>query len=347
MTGATSSTMRAAQFIEVGKPLRLAEVQKPGADPGVLVFKVKACGICASDLHAVEVPGLLQNGNVLGHEYVGEVVEVGAGVEGWHVGERLVALPAKPCGRCAACQAGSTADCSQIIMQGFDLRMPGAYAEYSTCMAALATKVPRELSDSDAAVIEPLAVGLGAWKAANVAAGASVLIIGAGVIGLAIAKWARFFGAGEVGISELVPARIARARELGIDVVIDAGEWLDPVAAYAAQTQRKPSVIFECVGRPMIAQLIEMAPPNAHLVLTGTGMQAENFTVVSAALKRLRMTFPLAYEAADFPFVQRMLAARRISADGLVTGTVSLADASAMFEVLGKPNDHCKVLITP
>jgi (R,R)-butanediol dehydrogenase / meso-butanediol dehydrogenase / diacetyl reductase len=339
--------MKAAQFIEVGQPLRLAEVPKPSADAGGLVFKVKACGICASDLHAVEVPGLLQHGNVLGHEYVGEVVEVGAGVEGWSLGDRLVALPAKPCGRCSACQAGRGADCSQIVMQGFDLRMPGAYAEYATCMAGLATKVPLELSDDSAAMIEPMAVGLGAWKAANVASGASVLIIGAGVIGLAIAKWASFFGAGDVGISELVPARIARARQLGVGVVIDGGHFSDPVAAYAAQTGRKPSVIFECVGRPMIAQLIEMAPPNAHLVLTGTGMQAENFTVVSAALKRLRMTFPLAYEPADFTFVNRMLASRRISVEGLVTATVGLGEAAAMFQALGQPNDHCKVLIAP
>ena len=142
-------------------------------------------------------------------------------------------------------------------------------------MAALATKISADLSDTEAAVIEPMAVGLGAWKAANVAAGASVLIVGAGIIGLAIAKWARFFGAGDVGISELVPARIARARELGIEVVIDAAQAADPVAAYAAHTGRKPSVIFECVGRPMIAQLIAMAPPNAHLVLTGTGCSRE------------------------------------------------------------------------
>ena len=339
--------MKAAQFLEVGKPLQINEVEKPGADAGGLVFKVKACGICASDLHAVEVPGLLQPGNVLGHEYSGEVVEVGPGVEGWNVGDRLVALPARPCGTCIACQAGRSSECSQIIMQGFNPLMPGAYAEYATCVAALATKIPDGLSDNDAAMVEPMAVGLGAWKAANVAAGASVLIVGAGIIGLAVAKWARFFGAGDVGVSEMVPARVARARKVGVGVVIDAARYADPVAEYEVQTGRKPSVIFECVGRPMIAQLIDMAPPNTHLVMVGTGMQPENFTVVSAALKRLRMTFPLAYEANDFAFVQRMLAAGRMTVDDLVTLTVGLDELPAMFAKLGKPNDHCKVLITP
>jgi (R,R)-butanediol dehydrogenase/meso-butanediol dehydrogenase/diacetyl reductase len=339
--------MKALQFVEVGKPLQVAEVPKPSAGPGGLVFKVKACGVCASDLHAVEVPGLLQSGNVLGHEYSGEVVEVGPGVQGWQVGDRLVARPARPCGTCAACQAGRHAECSQIIMQGFDPKMPGAYAEYSTCMAGLAMKILDVLSDNDAATIEPMAVGLNAWKTANVPNGASVMIVGAGIIGLVIAKWAKFFGAGDIGVSEMVPTRIARARKMGVDVVIDAAQCADPVADFERQTGRKPSVIFECVGRPMISKLIQMAPPNAHLVLVGTGMQLESFTVVSAAMKHLRMTFPIAYVPGDFFFVQRMLEAGRVTVDGLVTATVSLDEAPAMFEKLGKPNDHCKVLITP
>jgi (R,R)-butanediol dehydrogenase / meso-butanediol dehydrogenase / diacetyl reductase len=347
MVFARGIPMKAAQFLTVGQPLRLVEVPIPKAEPGGLVFKVNACGICASDLHAAEVPGLLQPGNVLGHEYVGEVVEVGPGVDGWQVGERLVALPAKPCGRCDMCQAGRPTECRQVIMQGFDLQMPGAYAEYATCMAGLATKIPHDLRDRDAALIEPLAVGLGAWKAANVPPGTSVLIVGAGIIGLAIAKWAEFFGAGDIALSELVPARIERAGRLRSGFVIDAMEFADPIVAYEQTTGRKPSVLFECVGRPMIAQLIAMAPPNAHLVLAGTGMQPENFTVVSAALKRLRMTFPLAYEPADFAFVERMLAAGRVTVEGLVTATVTLEETPAMFEILGKPNDHCKVLITP
>jgi (R,R)-butanediol dehydrogenase/meso-butanediol dehydrogenase/diacetyl reductase len=232
-------------------------------------------------------------------------------------------------------------------MQGFDPRMPGAYAEYSTCMAGLAMKISDSLSDQDAATIEPLAVGLSAWKSANVPYGVSVLIIGAGIIGLAMAKWAKFFGAGDIGISEIVPTRIARAENLGAGVVIDAAKFADPVAEFERLTADKPSVIFECVGRPIIAKLIEIAPPNSHLVLVGVGMQPENFTVVSAALKRLRMSFPLAYVATDFPFVQRMLEAGRITVNGLVTATISLDEAPAMFQHLRKPNDHCKVLITP
>ncbi len=339
--------MKALQFIELGKPLQIAEIEKPVASPGGLVFKVLACGICGSDLHAIEVPGLLQPGNVLGHEYSGEVVEVGPGVTGWSVGDRLTAVPARPCGTCPECSAGQYAQCSQIIPQGFDPRMPGAYAEYSTCMAGLAVKIPDSISDHDAATIEPLAVGLNAWRTAQVEGGASVLIIGAGVIGLAVAKWARFFGVGDLAISELVPARRERAQATGVDFVIDAAQHEDPVKEFERRTGRKPSVLFECVGRPMIARLIAIAPSYAHLVMVGTGMQPETFTVLSAALKRLRISFPFAYVAADFHFVQRMLTSGRIDVHGLITQTVSLEEASAMFETLRKPNDFGKVLILP
>lgn len=339
--------MKALKYEGVGNRLSIAELPTPTAEPGGLVFRVKACGICASDLHAAEV-GLVPPGTVFGHEYVGEVAEVGAGVSGWNVGDRLTALPGKPCGECEQCKSGKPMMCGAGIPQGFDPRMDGAYADYSTCMAQLAMKLPDTLSDTDAVVIEPLVVGLNAWKMAAPPAGASVLILGAGIIGTAVAKWARFFGAAQIGISELVPARIDRAKHARIaDLVIDGKLYENPVAEFARQTGSAPTYIFECVGRPLIARMIEIAAPSTTLVMVGTGMQPDSFTVLSAAMKRLSMLFPIAYEPADFPFVMQMLARGRINADGLVTGAVNLNDAPAMFEALGKPNDHCKVLITP
>ncbi|MCX7170290.1 MAG: alcohol dehydrogenase catalytic domain-containing protein [Proteobacteria bacterium] len=338
--------MKAAVFQKIGQPLKIAEIAKPSAQPGELVFAVKASGICASDLHAAEV-GMIAPGTVIGHEFAGEVVEVGAGVTGWQVGDRLTALPVKPCGICEKCQAKRFLECGSLILQGFDSRLPGAYAEYATCLAALALKLPASLDVKDAALIEPLAVGLGAWKAAAVPTGASVLIIGAGIIGLAVAKWARFFGATVVGVSEMQPARIERARQMGVDLVIDASRCPNPVIEFEKQAGHSPAVIFECVGKPIIDKLIEMAPINAQLVLVGAGMQADQFTVFSATLKRLRMTFAFGYEPGDFPYVVKMLETGRITTRQLVTRCVGLDEVPVMFESLKKPNDHCKVLITP
>lgn len=340
--------MKAVLFKEIGKGLKVEEVPMPKAGPGELVFKVEVCGICGSDLHAVETPGFLQAGQIPGHEYAGTVVEVGPGVgPEWQAGDRMIAIPAKPCGTCTACQAGNYVNCSSLILQGYDPRMPGAYAEYSTCLAPLAMKLPKGFDARDAALIEPLCTGLNAYRAAQAAPGATVLIIGAGMIGLAVAIAARFFGAGDVVVAEMVPSRIERAKQIGADLVIDASKCDNPVAECERLTGRTPTVIFECVGRPMIDKLIGMAPMSAHLVMVGTGMQPEQFAVLSAAMKRIRMTFTLGYEPADFGFMLRMLVNGRISASHLVTGTVNLDQLPEMFALLQKPNDHCKVLITP
>jgi len=340
--------MKALVFKGVGAPLQVEEVPMPQAGPGELVIKVAACGICGSDLHAVETPGFIQPEQVVGHEYVGTVVEIGPGVgPEWQVGDQLIAIPAKPCFACPACQAGDFAHCSAIILQGYDPRMPGGDAEYTTCMAGMSMKLPAGFDIQTAAMVEPLCVGLNAYRAAQAAPGATVMIVGAGVIGLAVAIAARFFGAGNVVVAEMVPSRLERARRIGADHVIDATQCDNPVAECVKLTGSEPSVIFECVGRPMIQKLIDMAPMNGHLVMVGTGMAPEQLTVLSAAMKRLRMTFTLGYEPADFPFMLRMLATGRISAKHLVTGTVDLPGTPEMFEQLRKPNDHCKVLITP
>ncbi|MFC1579073.1 alcohol dehydrogenase catalytic domain-containing protein [Pseudomonadota bacterium] len=340
--------MKAAQFVKVGAPLELIEIDKPTAAPGYLVFKVNACGICGSDLHNAETGGEhAQPGTVFGHEYSGEVVEVGAGVDGWKPGDRLIGVPVAPCGTCPACQKQDFLKCHDPILQGFDLRMQGAYAEYSTTIAAMAIKLPDGLGDVEAATVEPLAVGLNAWRMAQVPDGSSVLILGAGIIGLSIAKWARFYGATTVGISEIVPARIERAVQVGADVVINAADHADPVAEYQRQTGQSPSVIFECIGRPIIDKMIEMAPRDAQLVCVGTGLQKESFTVLSAAFKQLRMAFPIGYEPGDFDFILQMIAQQRITINPLISASVGLDEVPKIFELLGKPNDHCKVVITP
>lgn len=291
---------------------------------------------------------MLQMGQIMGHECAGEVVEVGPGVSGdWKIGDRLLSLPMKICGTCSACLAGDWTQCDSGIIQGYDLRYQGAYAEYAPSLASLAMKIPAVLNFQDAAVIEPLAVGLVAYRAAMLAPGADVLIIGAGVIGLAIACWARFFGAGSVAVSEVVSARIERAHKLDIDIVIDATTCDNPVAEFEKITGRKTTVIFECIGRPVIQKLIDMAPSNSHLVIVGAGMQPEQVTPITATLKRLRMTFTLGYDPADITFVMSMLVAGRISASSLVSGSTRLDELPEMFATLQKSNDHCKVLIIP
>ncbi|BBQ01732.1 Zn-dependent alcohol dehydrogenase (plasmid) [Burkholderia sp. SFA1] len=338
--------MKVIAFESIDKPLRLAELPVPAPAADSLTVRVHACGICGSDLHAAQTPGMLREGSVLGHEFAGEVVEVGADAGAdWRTGDRIVALPLRACGTCAPCRDGRQASCEAPATQGFNPALPGAYAEYASCQAVMAMKIPDTMSYDEAAMIEPFAVALNAYKMAKVPPGADVLIVGAGVIGLAIATWARFFGAGDIAISDLVPERLARARDAGAAILIDASNVADPVAELRRATGRPPMFIFECVGRPILQKLINMAPPKAHLVIAGACLEPEKVSVLSATIKRLRVSFAFTYEREDFEFSLRMLADGRIRATPFISSVIGLDEVPATFEALKKPNTHCKVMI--
>ena len=338
-------TMRAVVFQGADKPLQVSEIPVPAPGPGQLLLKVEACGICGSDLHAFQ-HGLPPVGMVFGHEFAGTVAAVGAGAEqDWKRGDRATSIGALFCGTCDACRRGRPDCCEQPGLIGFTTN--GAYAEYVITQAAASIKLPEGLSSSRGALVEPLAVGLAAYRDARLNLGGNVLVIGAGVIGIAVVKWARFFGAGHVGISDLEAARLVRARVAGATVEINARECADPVAAFRKATGSAPDAIVECVGRPILQKLIEASPPGAHIVAVGATMEPEPIVSVVAAQKKLRLTFSFGYTLDDFQFIVRMIDEERMSVDGLVTRSVSLDEVPEAFGALLQPNDHCKVMIRP
>ena len=339
--------MKAVIFNETNQPMAIEETDKPKAGPGDLIIKTAACGICGSDLHASMAQGVVSKGQILGHEYAGEVVEIGEGLEAnFKIGDRITGLPFKICGQCPACTSGAFTECTRPILQAFDPRFQGAFAEYTTTFGPLSYKLPDNVSMEDAALVEPLTVGLGAWKMGQVPTAGSILIIGAGPIGIALAKWARFFGARDIVISEPVAARRDRALEAGATMVVDPTEVKNPTAFMEEQTGRAPSVIFECVGKPMFSQLVAMSPKNAHIVMCGTGMEPDTFVTAQIAFKSPRVSFQLGYTPDDFLFTIDMLAQERISTSPLKTATITLDELPQTFEDLKKPNDQCKVIVT-
>lgn len=339
--------MKAAVFSEVGLPLEIKDLPKPSAGPGELVIKVEACGICGSDLHAAATPGVMPAGVVMGHEYTGVVEEIGPGVaDHWQPGDRVTAMAFRICGQCAACRRGEFALCEGLVTQGFDPRFQGAFAEYATCFEPLTVKIPDNLPLTDAALVEPLSVGLAAWRTGGVPMAGSVLIIGAGPIGLSVAKWARFFGARDIVVSEPVSVRRARALDAGASLVVDPTEKDDPVAVMERTTGRRPAVVFECVGKPIFNDLVAMSPPHTHIVMCGTCMAPDSFVAVQTAFKSPKVSFLMGYEMEDFTFTIEMLAKGRITVDPLLTSSIGLDDLPGVFESLKQPNDQAKVIVT-
>lgn len=337
--------MRAVAFEGTEKKLGLVEIPRPEPGPGQLLLKVAACGICGSDLHAYQA-AFSPPGMVFGHEFAGEIAAVGEQVEGgWQVGDRAIAMGAMSCGQCTACEEGNLLGCTTPVMIGFNTN--GAYAEYVIVQAATTIKIAAGTEYSSAALVEPLTVGLAAFRDCKLPMAGNILIIGAGIIGITVIKWAKFFGAEHVGISDLDSARLNRAGKAGATVTINASECDDPVQAFREATGVAPQVIVECVGAPMLQNLVDIAPQKAHIVAVGCNLTPEPITSLAAAQKQLRMTFSFGYTLEDFQFVVRMIEAGRIETGDLITRTVSLEEVPDAFAGLMQPNEHCKIMIQP
>lgn len=335
--------MKAAVFKGAGQPLQVEEVLDPTPSPGQLVVSVAYCGICGTDLHATrEGPAMLPCDSVLGHEFVGEVVGLGKDLQSeWEQGDRVCALPFISCGRCAACLSGNSFECVELSCIGVDA--PGGFAEYVATSECNTLKLPDTLTTLDAALIEPLAVGLHAVRASGLRAGQRVLIIGAGPIGLAVALWARFMGARDVIVSEPALERRTLALSIGATAVIAPGEHLGE--QFADIAGGAPEVLFECVGAPgLIQHCIDIAPRRATLVPVGVCEQPDTILPFPALIKELSIRFAIAYSRADYETVIAMMSQGRIDASAMVTGVVSLDEMPEAFEALRVPSNQCKVL---
>ncbi|MDE2464140.1 MAG: alcohol dehydrogenase catalytic domain-containing protein, partial [Alphaproteobacteria bacterium] len=259
MPSKVEEAMRAAVFRQAGQPLVIEQIEEPKPSAHDLILKVRACGICGSDLHMTE-PGTmlpLPAGAVMGHEFAGEVVEAGSAVRSeWPLGTAVAGFPYLCCGEASPCRNLSQGLGSGACAHGAGIGLGqrhGAYAEYVRISANGAFRLPTGMSYRAGALVEPLAVGLHAVDMAKLDRNAVILVVGAGPVGLAVILWARFLGIRHVIVSERTTARRAMAARFGASDAINPDEPLSGQVERLAG--RGPDVIFECVGAPgMIGQ---------------------------------------------------------------------------------------------
>ncbi|MBT4043381.1 MAG: alcohol dehydrogenase catalytic domain-containing protein [Rhodospirillaceae bacterium] len=349
--------MRAALFDAPGQPLIIGEVEAPQPLSTDLLVKVKACGICGTDLHLAAVTdrsgGMapLGQGSIMGHEFCGEVVEVGSQAQksaggSWHEGDRVCALPYIACGQCLDCLAGRGHRCAGAAYNGMG-SLAGGYADYVRVGGAEALALPQGVDYQAGALVEPLAVGLHAVRAANLRPGEAVLIVGGGPIGLAVALWCRFFGARHVVISDLLAGRLDKAVAMGATDGIDASRE-DVIGRYKQIAGSRADVIFDCVGVTGSQQLaMDYAPMNGRVVVAGVCMRPDTVMPVKAITKELQVNYVYMYERRDFELALEMLDRARIDASAMITDVVGFDAFSAAFEGLKTPSDQCKILLDP
>ncbi|WP_338468344.1 alcohol dehydrogenase catalytic domain-containing protein [Novosphingobium sp. ZN18A2] len=333
--------MRAAVMQGLHKPLVLKTLDDPTPEVGEVVVKVGRCGICGSDLHMTEDEAYGQGpGSVLGHEFAGEVVALGKGVEGFATGDFVSVIPLMSCGKCAACKAGEVAWCETFGLQG------GGYAEYAVTRPNQCVKLPKSASIADGAIIEPLAVALHGLNMSAMRTGDRVLILGAGPIGLAVAFWARRHGAGRVVVQDIAEFQRERALEMGAhDFVVDAA---DPVGSAERALGGKADIVFECVGIPgLIAQAVEQVRNRGTILLLGLCTRPDTFNSFAMLSKEVRLVTSAFFTRQEYEAALDALDCGAAEPRHLVTDTISLASTPDVFESLKKRTHQCKVLIDP
>lgn len=342
--------MRAAVFKEMGKPLAIEAISDPVCGPLDLVLKVKNCGICGSDLHMTEPTSImpLPGGSVMGHEFAGEVIEVGSAVKGlWKTGDRVAGFPFICCGDATPCLAGGLALGGAGCMKGQTIGLGqshGAYAEFVRVGASGAYRLPDMVSFQEGAMVEPLAVGLHTVDMARMNRGDTVLVIGAGPVGLATMLWAKFLGARHVIVSEKAEVRQKMAVKFGATDVIDPSKMLIPqVEAIAG---KGPDIIFECVGVPgLLNEVMMIAPRAAKIVVAGVCQSPDTIMPLIGITKELNLQFVLGYRPADFDYVIEMIAKDRVDVAHMVTDVIALDQLPDAFEALRNPSHQCKVML--
>lgn len=242
--------MKAARIYAPGD-LRIESVDRPTIQDNEILVRVKACGICGTDVHLYKMgtPSMAQKPVIPGHEFSGEIEEVGSSVTNLRTGDRIVGTGLRDCGVCYWCQ-NEKGFCPNPTVPGEGL--DGAMAEYvvipNPMLGALVFRIPEGMDWKEAAIIEPMSVSCYAVEQAHIREGETVVVLGAGVIGLGVLQACKTAGASKVIVSEPSKMRRELASKLGADVALNPIET-DAAAMVAEVTSgHMATTIFECSG---------------------------------------------------------------------------------------------------
>lgn len=259
--------MKASRFLG-NKTFAVTDLPTPHAGPGELVLRNQVCGVCGTDVHIYHgEPGSADVNPpvVLGHEYSGEVVEVGEGVTGFAVGDHVTVDPNIYCGHCAYCQNGKKQLCPS--MEAIGVTRDGGFAQYSRIPAAQAFKLEPTVPWEAAAMAEPLACCLHGIDLAGIQVGDKVCVVGGGAIGLLMVQLAKLSGASQIVLSEPNEKRRQVGLQLGANAALDPTRP-DSQEAFAQVLGGGANVVIECVGNvPAVKSAFQFAGKGATVLL--------------------------------------------------------------------------------
>lgn len=326
------------------KDMVLEDVVKPKAGLGEVVLKVRYCGICGSEVHRFEA-GSFPDGAICGHEPYGVIDDVGEGVEGWKKGDRVVVIAYEPCRKCRWCQQGEYQLCVKKEWIGIGTN-PGGFAEYVKAYASMLVRVPKQVNDRAAALAEPLAVALHAFRSTHVNMGDTVAVIGAGPIGLLVLQCSRGAGARAVGVIEAARGRRDLAAKLGADAIF-APEMKDIGLEVTKALGAEPDVVFDCAGGIATLQTaIQLVRPHGKIMVVGVSMEPVPIIPIQWGRKEAVLKTSIAYRD-EFPLALELIANGKIDVESLISDIIPLKDVGDTVKALGRPNQQIKILVDP
>ena len=339
--------MKAVAIKDV-KQFEIKEIPEPNPDGKKVIIEVSKTGICGSDIH-YWVNGE-PKGLVMGHEFSGVVLDPGDRLD-LIKGDRVTALPISPCGKCEACQNGDVQFCPETWNQavGLSVDNPGGLTSKIAVRSDMVIKVPDNIQDEEVAMVEPLAVGLHAAHLGRIAVGDDVLVIGAGIIGLASAEFVKKEGASYVAITETNKARGEKAVDLKVaDEYYDATDK-DLVSKLMAKTNGGFDVVIECVGNgAAVNSALTMVKPGGIVVLVGVATDAVPTYTVMAVMKELVVQGAIAYTYNEFKSCIDLIARKQVDVLKFVDDIVPLERVQEAYERLTSGTDAAvKILVDP
>jgi L-iditol 2-dehydrogenase len=332
-------TMRAAVLSKPGE-IRIEQRPTPTPGPDEVLVEVAAVGVCGSDVHYYEHGRIgdfvVESPLVLGHEVSGRIVSVGAQVPRERIGQRVALEPGRSCRRCDQCVAGRYNLCRFMQFYGTP-PVDGALADYVLAPSDLAFEIPASMTQETAALLEPLSVGIWACEKAGVTAGSSVLIAGAGPIGLVNVQVARALGATRIVVTDINRERLEVAAGLGATRTVLAG-------------QQPGGPDFDCFidcsgAAPAIDAGVRAVRPAGTVVLVGMGADVLTVPFGVVQQKELKLTGTFRY-AHTWPTAIAMAEAGYVDLDALITSRFSLADTEKALQATSQPG-QIKAVIVP
>lgn len=331
--------MKAAIYPGEGKPIVIGELPDPQPGPDDVIIRVHRCGICGTDL-AMTRGGMWDYGadSQFGHEYAGEIIEVGSDVSGFSVGDRVAVLPSVACGECPSCRSFD----NNVLCQAHPASAMVGFAELARVPASVLTRLPATLSMADGALIEPLAISLYGVEHAQIRPGDRVLVLGGGTVALYAIYWARRRGAGRIVAMSRSERRKDLCLQMGADAFVAYGD--NEIGEVTEALGGAPEIVFECVGATdMLNKAVMHATQFGRVISLGFCTAPDPIMPAIASYKCVSMQFLVGYSMKEFLYIAEAMDKGHADPKAILTNDIGLVEFPAMFDKLRGPNNETKV----